>query len=72
MTFKQYLSARKAGSDAAGDFVRLARADATMPDVTSRDELKSYMGSRRDSYDAMEAGDLVWKDFQAALKKQGG
>ena len=72
MTFKQYLSARKAGSDAAGDFVRLARADATMPDVTTRDELTSYMGSRRDSYDVIEAGQLVWKDFQVAVKKQGG
>jgi hypothetical protein len=70
VTFKQYLSARKAGNDAAGDFVRLARADLTMPDVTTRDELKSYMGSRRDSYDAMEAGDLVWKEFQVAVRKQ--
>ncbi len=70
MTFKQYLSQRKAGYDAAGDFVRLARADSRMPDVPTWDELKSYMQGRRESYMAMEAGELVWKDYQATERKK--
>lgn len=69
MTFKEYLSERKAGHDAAGDFVRLAIADQNMPDVTSWVELAAFMKPRQDSFDAIEVAKTIWKEYEVNLKK---
>lgn len=67
LTFKDYLAGRKAGADAAGDFVRLARRDSGFPDVVSLDELLAYLESRR-NYDALAGAQFVWRKYVTARR----
>ena len=68
MTFKQFLVGRRARCDDGGDFVRLALADSTMPDVVSWSQLKFYLEGRGTSYSQIEAAETVWKTYHSRLK----
>jgi hypothetical protein len=62
VTFKEYVSARRAGHDASGDFVRLALADPAFPDIASWSELTAYV-ERGAGYEAVEAGRRVLDEY---------
>lgn len=64
VTFKDYLSGLRAGHDAKGDFVRLARSDPALPEIASWDELSAYIQLRR-GFEAVGAGQAVWEDYEA-------
>jgi hypothetical protein len=67
LTFKNYLAGRKAGADAAGDFVRLARSDPTFPDVTTLDDVLSYLTSRgRPEW--REGAEFIWTKYRQAVR----
>ncbi len=63
MTFKDYLGLRRAGFDAEGDFMRLAKADPDLPEVTSWTELHAYMEARGTPALVLAAGPDVWADY---------
>jgi hypothetical protein len=63
LTFKEYLASRKAGYDRIGDFVRLARADAALPEIASESELLAYIYTKQDQVWTIEAGQSVWSDY---------
>ena len=46
MTFKEFLSKQKAGSDERGDFLCLAKADTDFPDVGTWGEFYTYFAAR--------------------------
>jgi len=69
MTFREYIAKRQARENPQGDFVRDARDDARMPDVTSWSQLHAYLRSIRACPEAVDAGRLVWRSYQQALKK---
>lgn len=69
MTFKDYLADCRAGSDAQGDVVRLAREDAALSGASSWEELADHLG-RRGDFTVVEAGRGVWDAFQAKLREQ--
>jgi hypothetical protein len=68
VTFKQYLAVRKAGLDAQGAFVRLALSDPAMPDITAWTELSAYIERRR-GFQAVQAGRLVWAEYEAKQRE---
>jgi hypothetical protein len=70
MTFKEYLATQRPRYDAKGDFIRLAQADEAMPEVTTADELRTYV-EQRGGYAAVEAGLTVWDQYQAELRADG-
>lgn len=70
MTFKEYVGARKAGLHALGDFIRMARADAALPDIHSWEELQAYI-ERRGTFQEVEAARQVWADYQAYERAAG-
>ena len=69
MSFKTFLSARKATYDAKGDFVRLAASDPNLPDALSWAELQTHMDEQHYSYKISEAGQEVWREYQISEKK---
>jgi uncharacterized protein YozE (UPF0346 family) len=69
MTFKEFLLQRRASHDAKGDFVRLALADPNLPDVTDWQELRPYFIDRHSNEGIFDAGEDVWKEFQASERK---
>ena len=68
MTFKDYLAGLKAGHDRKGDFVRLAKGDPALPEFTTWGELSAYIQQRR-GFDAVEAGQAVWEDYEAKKRE---
>jgi hypothetical protein len=72
MTFKEYLAARRVTDTPAGDFTGDARSDRELPDVTTWDQLRSYL-ERKAGFGIQEevinAGHEVWRGYQRALKR---
>ncbi len=68
MTFKEYIRKRPPKYDVQGDFVRMAKANSELPDVTSWRELKAHMEKSGTPSHVIEAGELVWSKYIAALK----
>lgn len=60
---------RRLSLDDRGDFVRLALADAKMPDVEEWADLRPYVDKRHNNYRITEAGAAVWKEYEAAERK---
>lgn len=69
MTFHDFLSHRKASHDAKGDFVRLALTDPVMPDFANWNEMRTYFVKRHDNEEIADAGEDVWKLYEAAQRK---
>ncbi|MFT4149541.1 MAG: hypothetical protein QM656_05030 [Paracoccaceae bacterium] len=69
MTFKEYLTRRQTRDNIQGDFVRDAKSDLTMPDVTTWAELKRHLLRRNACDGALEAVELVWSAYQARLRR---
>lgn len=69
MTFKEYLTTRQTRDNIQGDFVRDAKSDSTMPDVTTGAELKRHLLRRNACDGALEAAKLVWSAYQAKLRR---
>lgn len=65
---EQHVSVRKAGCDAAGDFVRLAGTGVPMPRVTAPYELKSCMEEGRGI--TRGAVEIAWMDQQTVQRKK--
>ena len=68
VSFKEYLAGLKAGHDAKGDFVRLAKGDPALPEITTWEALSAYIQQRR-GFDAVEAGQAVWNDYEAKQRE---
>ena len=68
MTFKEYIEKRPPKYDAQGDFVRMAKSNGDLPDVTSWRELKSHMERSGAPSHVIAAGELVWSKYIAAVK----
>lgn len=64
MSFKEYLAQRKPRHDAEGDFVRLALADPTFPDVSSWGEIEAHLVSSKATYPMINAARDVWDKHQ--------
>ena len=69
MPFKKYLTQLKARNDAEGDFVRLASADAGMPDVTTWEELPAHLVAHKASYSMLASARDVWSKYQKLRQK---
>ena len=69
LSFTNYLKKRRITETPAGDFVADAKMDQKMPDVTSWDQLDTYLLARgmRDD-DRREAARTVWRGYQGAIK----
>ncbi len=70
LTFKEYLAKRRVKENIQGDFVKEARCDPQLPDVTSWAELKPYLERSGVYRSALQAASLVWTAYQAELKKK--
>lgn len=70
MTFKAFLERRKTAYDAEGDFVRLALADPDLPDAANWNEFRLYFLQRHKLEGVADAGERVWKEYQAAKRKE--
>jgi hypothetical protein len=68
MTFKEYIEKRPPKYDAQGDFVRMAKSNGDLPDVTSWRELKSHMEKSGTPSQVLEAGEAVWSKYIAAMR----
>ncbi len=69
MSFKVFLSSRKAAYDAKGDFSRLAMHDTNFPDGSSWEVIREYIVRHYDNHRITEAGEELWKEFQKARRK---
>ena len=69
MTFKDFISHRKAGYDERRDFVRLVNADLDMPVLPTWAEMRTYIELHHDNHRITEAGAEVWKEYQVAERK---
>ncbi len=69
MSFKNFLSTRKAAHDARGDFIRLAVLDPNLPDASSWAEIQAYVERHHDYHSITEAGAELWKEYQTAERK---
>ena len=72
MTFNEYLAKRRPSYDARGDFVRLALADSSMPDVNSWIELRQYLDARGTPQGLIEAAQTLWGAFQGKAQRPAG
>lgn len=63
MSFREYVSKRKPGPNAAGDFVRDARMANDLPDATSWAELHNYLENRNACFGAIEGARIVWAGY---------
>ncbi|WP_426031077.1 hypothetical protein [Cypionkella sp. TWP1-2-1b2] len=70
MKFKLFLELRKTEYDAKGDFVRLALADPELPDAANWNEFRLYFLQRHKNESVTDAGAFVWKEYQAAKRKE--
>ena len=68
MTFREYISKRPPRYDEQGDFIRLAKANAALPDVASWRELKSHMEASGAPSRVMDAGERVWANYLTSLR----
>jgi hypothetical protein len=60
MTFKEYIDKRPERYDEHGDFIRLAKANSDLPDVSSWGELKSHMARSGAPSHVVDAGERIW------------
>ncbi len=70
MTFKDYISKRPPRYDQQGDFIRLAKANSALPDVSSWRELRSHMEQSGAPSLVVEAGERVWENYLAAIREE--
>ncbi|MEJ0022850.1 MAG: hypothetical protein WDN76_04995 [Alphaproteobacteria bacterium] len=70
MSFRAYLAACEDGADATGDFIRDARVDSAMPEMTSWEDLKAYLLRMGALPDAVRAGQKVWNEYAAMNARQ--
>lgn len=69
MTFPEYIAGRRIGRNPAGDFVRDARADDTLPDCQTWRELEAYLSHCNACDEAVDAGRIVWRGYIKALSR---
>jgi hypothetical protein len=73
VTFREYLSTLRTlrlRSDARGDFLRLATADPSLPDLDSKEAVRAYASTRFGNPIITEAALDVWKQYEAQMCKQ--
>ncbi len=70
MTFKEYLAKRRVRDNIQGDFVKEARSDGQLPDVTTWAELRSYLEGLAVYHGALQAAYLVWTAYLADSRKR--
>jgi len=63
MTFKDYITSRPARADLRGDFLRLARANRALSEVTSWHELRAHMQQSGTPFHVLAAGEQVWSNY---------
>jgi hypothetical protein len=68
MTFKEYINKRPERADVQGDFMRLAKANSDLPEVTSWGELKAHMARSGAPLHVVDAGERVWSNYLTSLK----
>ena len=68
MTFKDYVTSRPARADLRGDFLRLARANSALSQVTSWGELRAHMQHSGTPSHIVEAGEQVWSNYLTAVR----
>jgi hypothetical protein len=72
VTFREYLSTLrtlKFRSDARGDFLRLATADPSLPDLDAKESVRAYTSTRFDNPIITEAALDVWRQYEALIHK---
>ena len=69
MTFREYIVKRRAGRNPAGDFVRDAKADSSLPNCQTWQELESYLWRCHACDNAVDAGRVVWRSYLKARSK---
>jgi hypothetical protein len=69
LTFTEYVKSRRVTDNAAGDFVRDAKADGRMPNAQSWDQLHTYLVTQGAILDAIAAAKVVWRGYQAKLRR---
>ena len=72
MTFRDYVAQRKAPYTAAGDALRILKSDVDVPNVTSADELRSYLEGRGASQPVLAAAETVWLDYKKGSRRGDG
>jgi hypothetical protein len=72
MTFKEYLARRRITDTPAGDFTADARSDGNLPNVTTWEELRSYLNGKsayRGTFLVITPARKVWRDYERAQRK---
>jgi hypothetical protein len=70
MTFKEYITTRSPKYDEQGDFIRLAKANSALPDVTSWWEMRSHMEASGTPPHVVHAGERVWTNYLTLVRDQ--
>lgn len=69
MTFREYLAYRKPTNDRLGDFVRLALREDAMPDISSSQELLSFVRASRTLAEWTEEAALAWIAYKVLVNR---
>jgi hypothetical protein len=64
----EYIASRKAGANAAGDFLRLARADAALPEIATEAQLLAYVQTKSGPSWTSETARSVWHDYRERVR----
>ncbi len=70
MSFQEYLAKRRVGPNVAGDFVRDARLDHSMPDVATWKELNDYLSNLGACDGAIMGARIVWAGYLAKIRRE--
>ena len=68
MTMMAFLNTHESDDPLESDFINDAKSDSRFPDAKSWDELESYLHRRGACYQAVEAGEQLWKKYEASMK----
>lgn len=67
--FREWVRSKTAHDNPRGDFIKDAKFDRELPDVSTFEELERYLRRKRACDDAIDAAKSLWKEF---LRKKAG
>ncbi len=71
MTLREYIARCKIPVDAAGDVIRLARQDASLPEIATERELQAYLEKRGLPKSVAHGASKAWERYRTSMIKAG-
>lgn len=68
MSFLKYIAGRRVTDTPAGDFVRDAKQDRSLPDAKEWSELHRYLLRKGASSAAIDAARRVWQGYRRSIR----